>query len=879
MTTPIGHRSTLRISYTLAGVALWSAGLSPARSADASQSAPTLAQALAHAAPPKSDLYITVNAHKVSLPKDAPAPAAGDTAAQIAAEYGRLVTGFGRVDAITATTFVVVNSPPLKPDPYDGMEPKQLIKILTSGFVDGQWKDFLSERGVGYADLTTDNQRAAFEALFPDGVMKIARGGAKKEIQGAELRQARLRLTYVTSVALPISGKTDEHVFTGGDIRAAGPEPYKMENLPFSDVDREYGVEVRSRKPAVAKPTDLDEDDPAFHPLVPVAGWKTVEDVIRAIAAATGREIYADPRYAAKSVTLLGAKGAVRAIDLMRALALCVGGTYRQVGPAFVLTNDIIGLGSKHELWRLFESRAAAMVAAPPAAPTTYTQQDIRWTSDEISPTQTQIDDYWKKWREDPRSARSDSLELYLPLQDLSATQLSAVRELQAQAVKAGQVHTTLEGTILVQSEPVVQAILPALDAPVILYDTYDNLLPPPPHNSRAIHEREEKLRQSRQSAAGAKEDKPQSLAALLAGFARRAVRLEPKSGAEVTDDLARMHDLGMNELWLKITPGTDTESDDDSIRLLQQTIVAAKAAKIAVYPDISLFVWRKYAGDEFLDRTVTDRTPMDENLLSPPPPPNVINPVSLVAPKVGERLSELIGRTSRVDGVAGMVWDNMTPRGYEQRAQFDSDWGTGAPLGYSVPARLAFLRKTHADPIDTHNNSFTATRAHVAVPGFDDDQSYEQRLYEDWRKFRISLGQMAVHSLTSALPDAFLSGPNRLPLLALPANNPMEDLYGSWDDFAKPSPALELVPWIGPDGKPIPGTERGHLRSSLVYRTVYVTAWPGASSSQIAARVIETLETDARNGEKNIVIDSIADPHSLETLSDAVSASAGDHP
>jgi hypothetical protein len=63
--------------------------------------------------------------------------------------------------------------------------------------------------------------------------------------------------------------------------------------------------------------------------------------------------VYADPRYGYEYVLVAGdLKSAHPAIDLMQALALCVAGTWRRVGPAFVLTDDREGIGA----WQQFLS-------------------------------------------------------------------------------------------------------------------------------------------------------------------------------------------------------------------------------------------------------------------------------------------------------------------------------------------------------------------------------------------------------------------------------------------------------------------------------------------------------------------------------------------
>jgi hypothetical protein len=102
------------------------------------------------------------------------------------------------------------------------------------------------------------------------------------------------------------------------------------------------------------KPSDLDYSDTALDGYVPLAGAKTVEDLVKRIAEATRMEIHADVRYGQLAVHLRTAPGAdsARAGDLLKALAYSVTGTIRRLtgdkGSAYVLTDDRVGLGTRH---------------------------------------------------------------------------------------------------------------------------------------------------------------------------------------------------------------------------------------------------------------------------------------------------------------------------------------------------------------------------------------------------------------------------------------------------------------------------------------------------------------------------------------------------
>lgn len=126
-------------------------------------------QTLAQAAPPKSDLCIAVDADLIPPPKDAAPAELGDTASRIATVYGRKIGGFGDVDAIAPPTVMVIDIPPETPNIYDGMPPKQIMKLLAATYSADQWKAFLSEDGVGYESLTRDDSEASVRGALPRG--------------------------------------------------------------------------------------------------------------------------------------------------------------------------------------------------------------------------------------------------------------------------------------------------------------------------------------------------------------------------------------------------------------------------------------------------------------------------------------------------------------------------------------------------------------------------------------------------------------------------------------------------------------------------------------------------------------------------------------
>ena len=123
------------------------------------------------------------------------------------------------------------------------------------------------------------------------------------------------------------------------------------------------GALIRRQIPNTPKPSDLDLDSSVFLAPIPLNGVKTVADLVSQIAKVSHVELYADIRYEKRLLLMRNGQSAAPMRDLLRALAFSVGGTYRKVGPAFVLTNDLAGYGAQCQAIADFEELAEAMRA------------------------------------------------------------------------------------------------------------------------------------------------------------------------------------------------------------------------------------------------------------------------------------------------------------------------------------------------------------------------------------------------------------------------------------------------------------------------------------------------------------------------------------
>jgi len=846
---------------------------------------PTLAQALAPATAPKTGVALSVGAALVPLPEGATLPGTALSVSETAALYEKQAPAFGDVVAVAPRSHTVVYSPPETPNPYDGMAPKQVLKMLAATFTAAQWKAFLSPVGVSYADMAGETQPPLFQALFPGGHLLCIRDNpsgpndpnSKRDISGDALTSAHLRLSYTVSLALQTVDNPDSHIFAGSVAPDGAPARFFMLNAQESNVDREFGATVREKVPNVLKPGQVRFDAPVWQVPVPLdGGVRTVDDLVARIGRAARVELYADPRYGKRPVTLTGAAHSARAADLLRALALCVGGAYRQVGPAAVLTDDLVGLGTRHALWKDFEEKARALqpggddvfAAAPTVAGTAYTVQDIPSGGDPLAFTAEQRKDFWKEWHANPMQSSSAMMDVTLPLGRLSPAQQEAARMIALQDEKQ-HIAVNLDGTVMVQAEPDLQILLPALDGPVLVFQSYDGLLPYP---AQTPVDQETQRKRAGDTfpflPPPGPATPPPDLRQSLRGFDRRAARIAPKTGTELSRSLAALKALGFNEAWLEVTPGAQPEGAPAPEALLAQAVKEGKAAGITVLPDLRLLHWGADTPPALLDRDLRGRTPTEAAKGARFPTADTADTVTPFAPEVGRRLAALVRALGSVGGVGGMVWEGLTPIGYETFAADRGESSYGDPLGYAEAGRLASLRSSHADPVDLYTNSYTDERAHVQVPGFDGGFRQERVLYDGWRAQRVQAVRDLAKLLAAALP------PRPLRLLVPPANASFGSVYGSWDDRRLPPPDVQYISPTGPDGKPLMGvssTER--MPSALSYHVVQVFAFPDKPAPAWGEAAARALLAAAKNGVRNVVLDTVRRPRLLEELAEAEKA------
>ena len=740
---------------------------------------PTLAVSLTHAAPPEEGIALAVGADRVALPKGSAPPDAQASVAAVAGAYGRIVQDFGPVAAVAPPTMVFVGIPPEQANPFDGMPPADVLKLLAGGLDRDQWKLLLGPSGLGLSDLTTQTQRDLFAALFPNGVFKVQwdrpnESNRPEDIRDVspELPSARLRLGHSVSLGLPETGHPDIHSFGMSFEPAGSPKKYISVGESEDGADFMDGARVREVLPNTPKEGQLDLNAPALKASVPLARLKTVGELLFRIGRLTHTELYPDARFEGRRLTVVGKAATGKSVsapaaDLLRAAAFCLTGTYRKVGPAFVLTDDLIGIGTRRQMWADFEREAAAgrkkaLDAAGDAVYAGHSSRDIPAQGNLLALTAEQIAEVQKQHAHDLAHGLIEPggmLRLSLPFAKLTpAQQEVAQHTAEYYAREPEDERPTLEGIIDLQSETSLQVLLPSVDGPVTMNYNFDSLFSP---SMATMSRLGEQLKLGGPQLMARQEQAKKAavlpLAPLLKRGTDRAVLALPKSAAEVDTLVASLKTLGLNQLWLPVFAGGIARTDTLA-EALPEALKVTRGTGIQVFAVLDLLTWDRSvakkagekAGEGLEDRTLRGETSaeaadrearlrrLESDMEIVPPKVTAADAPLAVSPfaaPVGEKLRAVLADLAARPGLAGVVWRDTARAGYFPRPRYRDG---AEPLGYTEPARLLFLRARHTDPVDLFPGEHQSERANTRLPEFDSPR-LDSALCAHWEEFRAA--------------------------------------------------------------------------------------------------------------------------------------------
>lgn len=355
----------------------------------------------------------------------------------------------------TLTAYAPKSAPRLKwehlPEPhlFGSLGEFEKWELLQESLTERQWKLLGSSAGLGQTDLTRD-QKKLFFALLPDPLTVSKPDGSSVKATEEQRKASRLRLSkrfhyaFVDNDGRQIAaagiGSTNPSGLRlgGGNVVAQPPIvlsgvpiigrlinpgvsgtlqeariafvttedlPVQSFTLRLNDsalrtddiilsstsarATSNFGATFSAPEGLHLKPSELDFASPALDKTVPLAGADTVREVVRRVATATGYELYCDPRYATRRVYLRGESA--RAGDILKAVCWGTAGTFRRVGTAYVLTEDLTPLAirlGKIQDWRTgAQARLDALRVSTDRERAEYQQKYIDWSNTRLTLT------------------------------------------------------------------------------------------------------------------------------------------------------------------------------------------------------------------------------------------------------------------------------------------------------------------------------------------------------------------------------------------------------------------------------------------------------------------------------------------------------------
>jgi hypothetical protein len=737
-----------------------------------------------------------------ALPSSEPLPAserAGDINLRtLAARFGRQMMPVRSLTALIPTTMVVLNARPGRPDPYAGLQRNQKVKLLMASLTPAQWRALGSAQGLGMGDLSQE-QQPLFLSLLPEPFAldnykmqngdKLSQHDKNVVLTPQQRSSVHLRVNRAVEMYLPRGNGNFEFP---PDLQyyalPDGTEFFTLAHVNPSSPASAFGVTLRTEVPNRLKPGALAFDAPMLNVPVSLTGAKTVGDLVQRIAHATSRELYADGRVSSLPVWVRGASS--RAGDVLQALCLAVTGTFRQVGPALVLTSDLEGIGTRYAQladWAqdADAQRQTTMEAADKAA-ALRPEQYIGFAPD--YPFAFSASALQKLTSNGPEKGFSDQYDV--PLASLPPRQQAVIQAYFASRQK------NIEGDrVKVSLTNNFSYVVPGIGGVNEEDVSYGSIgLPAPPAPSLVL---------------------PDTKVALPADFATRALFVQPANGREASlfVEAARRH--GLNQLWVEV------EESAAGQKLLKEAVTAGKENHLEVVAVLRLMQTAgKGAQSDALPQEIRDRNLLDET--------GSVHALRLLASPAGQQNSELQRRFARrsdwlrpespatrtylqqrlreiasTSGLSGMALVDAAPPGYLDRGiRLDPfAYSNSNDFGYTPALRLAYLRHSGYDPIDLIGGQYLYLNADLSLPFFpaqtaafrvnEDTGQLEAQgsrtALQDWDAYRYKVNADLLVSLRGFLQANFPA----MPVLLRQAPN----VEGWWSGWDKPEGLPEVVP------------------------------------------------------------------------------------
>lgn len=780
--------------------------------------------------------------HNRESPLPVPGPSGYDLRTDTAG-YDRMLVSVGTLSVLAPTQMTLIEDRPReRPNLYDGL-PRQLkVKYLMATLNPQQWK-ILGEQGLGLDNLTAE-QQPVFLSLLPDPFIVRRRSldaeGAFTDdsrlitLTPQERTQVRLQVYRSAQIMAPLVDAPRTYTSVSVSNRPGPPNGAYWERDQRAEARQSdiFGVNLLSIVPNKFKPSQLDYAASVLNASVSLEGANTLGDLINRIHDATRLELYADGRVA--GLPLLTRGGQARAGDLLKALALAVTGTYRRVGPAFLLTSDLTGIGTRQMRLTEWQEQIRAEVAqmeqeivrqirehsgaksgirslgyAPndPAPLTPEIEQEARQhpelAAERLTPALQQLlrDAAAQRAADSPNGSQMSAASARIDVNWRFAFQLpnGALLPMESGMVgHAGEYETTAQTAPprAADLRPIARRPLPAGVASRTLF-----LTPRTPQEAEVMAQTANRLGFTELVLYTEERDMLQ--AAILT-----AAKMQREAGAKGQT----LHICAAVAPWAA-SDGSGTGSDSLDINLMGETAAQIVAARNS-----------QPRWNTFLQHAVASA--------GPPLTPERVVGVSSALPPVGpitEAHFRKLALLARMEGLSGLFLCDTQPGGYaglraDEFSTNDHVLTERENLGYSPALRLAFLRKAGVDPLDLTPPGISVS-VDLPLPFFPDQAAasrssqerhalinYSLQKGKEWDTLRAETNRKAMANLFALLHDAAPQLPLLLEARAA-MNNEVDParFRPAWASWTQPEALLIGAPNLHEDAKrpPLPSGER----------------------------------------------------------------------
>ena len=771
-----------------------------------------------------------------------PADTIVDPLDRIAVDYNRSMQTFGHVTAIAPKTMTILNtSPDLGDIPFAEVAGQHPLPFLLGTLTPDQMH-ILATSGLGFADLSED-QQALLKAALPNPFLIVPRNAVTPTMSMADLQkpgprqQAAFKRMREMSAAYKSMEQTipaDEvlrsvklHAFLTANLTPnahdggvtfsfrngmPSPGPFKLtyqefDGLAHTEVQDQLQGLLSTKEPNALKDGQLDWKLPALQTKVGLADVKTVGDLVTAIAKATGLEVYVDGNYSHLPLDFAGAvEQPQAAVDLLQGLSVCVCGAWRQVGPCWILTDDVAGYGTRYanlaEAVQKWSNRLtdADKVIGQRLVDLDWARQLHFMDKDPVALPQHLVDQLTKNGKTDGSIPWKDVPQVTIDAIDsqlkglADQPQMSSYTEQATQDRENAQPDTPIGYTLEIGF---------AYELPETGLMPFDQT-PYRPQKPTAVSNEDAQP--------------PVNLGKIDMQDPVRALLCTAETTKEATALVDKAADVGFNALYLDVFHNGRTYFPNRSIKpesveasgVLQAAIDEAAGKGIAVYATVDLFCWRKDGGaahpakwPAFVAQDLTIagdpadvdmRRRIDNGLIRNDlelADMRVIEGnhswVSPFDPNVEPALTGMVSALASTRGIAGIVVEDATPPGY---VGVEDRIDPAAALGYTSTARLDYLRKYHADPVDISPEY--NLQLWLPYQGFQttfnvDMSTFGTSSSNDWLKFRAAAADAVAVDCQRAIRAVNPS----IPLLV--REGQYGETFDPWPNAANPNVYIEL--------------------------------------------------------------------------------------